>query len=189
MVFTFIKRNQLKKNIKKLLESIDRKEFKSYVLDDKEDVDFEKEIVLPLSNQEQEVECDEAADKNNVLSKKLYEQLQQQLIAFEKSDLYLEKNFTITKLATLFNCNPKTVSEFIKENKKQNFNAYINHLRISYFIHKVEEDQEFRRYKLPYIAEVLGYSSLGAFSNSFKGVAGIGPSFYLKNRGEQLKNI
>ena len=114
------------------------------------------------------------------VSDKTIERLLFELKSFEEGEIFLTPNFTISHLAIQLETNTKTLSQIIKQFKNQNFNAYINQLRILHFSTKVEEDEAFRKYKLAYIAEYLGYSSASAFSNSFKSVTGMLPSVYLK---------
>lgn len=108
------------------------------------------------------------------------ERLLHQLEEFEDELGFLQPNFTVSHLAIQLETNTKTLSQIIKNNKNLNFNAYINQLRIIHFLKKVEEDEEFRKYKLAYISEYLGYSSPSAFSKSFKAITGLLPSTYLK---------
>ncbi|WP_294313383.1 helix-turn-helix domain-containing protein [uncultured Chryseobacterium sp.] len=128
------------------------------------------------------------SSKNIVsVSEKTTELLRAGLDNFENGTAFLEKNFTSTKLASLLGVSPRTLSDFIKTEKNMNFNWYINDLRIRHFIQKLDTESGFRKFKLTYIADYLGYSSLGAFSNSFKQITGIGPSYYMKNRNKELE--
>lgn len=130
----------------------------------------------------------ETAVKSGLMvSEKTTERLRLALQDFESGTLFLEKNFTSAKLASLLDISSRTISDFIKTEKNMNFNWYINDLRVRHFIQKLDSESEFRKFKLTYIADYLGYSSLGAFSNSFKQITGIGPSYYMKNRNKELE--
>jgi YesN/AraC family two-component response regulator len=51
-------------------------------------------------------------------------------------------------LAAQLNTNTKYLSEAIKNNRSQNFNNYINNLRINYIVHKLYNDPKYREYKI-----------------------------------------
>jgi AraC-like DNA-binding protein len=99
---------------------------------------------------------------------------------FENGELYLNKEMSLSALATHLNTNTSTLSSIINQYKKQNFNDYINGLRIEYLIEKFESDTSFRSYKLSHIADLCGFSSHPHLSSSFKKKTGISPSEFLK---------
>ena len=131
---------------------------------------------------EDEVEIE---TETSVASEKTLEKILLHLRSFEQSEDYLNPNYTLSKLANYCDTNPKTLSQIIRLYKKQTFNTYINQLRVTYFMNTVENDAAFRRYKLSYMAEQLGYSSSGAFSTAFKSITGILPSVYLRELKHQ----
>ncbi|RTZ50461.1 AraC family transcriptional regulator [Chryseobacterium arthrosphaerae] len=64
--------------------------------------------------------------------------------------------------------NSRYLSEIINTYKGKNFATYLNDLRIDYAINRLVNDRKFRSYKLPFIAEELGYNNEQAFTLAFK---------------------
>jgi|GEM_PF-5223207 len=105
---------------------------------------------------------------------------------FEKDNLFLHKETSLSSVAAHVNTNTVTLSGIINQYKKQNFNDYINGLRVDYLIEKFESDHLFRNYKLSHIAELSGYSSHSQLTKSFKKKTGMTPSEFLKLLTERM---
>lgn len=103
---------------------------------------------------------------------------------FEASEKFLKKDITLTWFANYLNVNPKYLSPIIKAHKNNNFNGYINKLRIDYIIRKLYENPVYREYKVSYLAEECGYASPQVFALAFKKETEITPSYFIEN----LKN-
>jgi len=113
------------------------------------------------------------------------------LAVFEKSELYLKKDITLSWLAKHIDTNTKYLSKIIKTHKEKNFRAYINRLRIEYITNKLDEESIYREYKINYLAKVAGYGSSQVFVIAFKKHTGITPSQFLENlkRTSERSNI
>ncbi|WP_408612445.1 helix-turn-helix domain-containing protein [Chryseobacterium fluminis] len=72
------------------------------------------------------------------------------------------------------------LSEIIDTHKGKNFNSYLNDLRIDYVLERLVKDKKFRSYKLPAIAEEIGYNNVQAFAVAFKKKTGTTPAIYIK---------
>ncbi|UFH33183.1 AraC family transcriptional regulator [Chryseobacterium sp. C-71] len=107
-----------------------------------------------------------------------------ELKAFENSEAFLERDLTTTVIANLLNTNPKYLSEIIKKNREQTFSEYINNLKIDYIVYKLYNEPKYRDYKISYLAEVCGYSSVQVFAIAFKKVHGVTPSDFLRKLKE-----
>ncbi|AQX09707.1 transcriptional regulator [Elizabethkingia ursingii] len=108
--------------------------------------------------------------------------------AFEVSEKFLRKNLTLSYMSNLFNTNPKYLSQIIRENKNQNFNSYINQLRISYISDKLYNTTLYREYKISYLAEECGYASSQVFINAFRKETGMTPSYFINElKSQKLK--
>lgn len=103
---------------------------------------------------------------------------------FEESNRFLKKDINLTSLSHQINTNPKYLSEVIRIHKNQNFNTYINSLRINYIVQKLYNEPKYREYKISYLAEECGYTSPQVFVIAFKKQTGVTPSYYI----ERLKN-
>ncbi|WP_313002663.1 helix-turn-helix domain-containing protein [Chryseobacterium gleum] len=85
--------------------------------------------------------------------------------------------------------NSKYLSEVINTHKGKNFTAYLNDLRIDYAIGRLAKDKKFRSYKIPFIAEELGYNNEQAFTLAFKKKTGTLLSVYLKEIEKAVNSI
>lgn len=99
---------------------------------------------------------------------------------FEKKENFLKKGITLSTLSKSINTNTTYLSEVINTHKEKNFTNYINDLRIDYVLERLIHDKKFRSYKLPAIAEELGYNNVQAFSLAFKKKTETTPSIYIK---------
>ncbi|WP_407510556.1 helix-turn-helix domain-containing protein [Elizabethkingia anophelis] len=79
------------------------------------------------------------------------------------------------------NTNPKYLSQIINLHKEQNFNGYINKLRINYIPHKLYNNLRYREYKISYLAEECSYTSPQVFIRAFKKETGMTPSYFIAN--------
>ncbi|MGX9985612.1 helix-turn-helix domain-containing protein [Soonwooa purpurea] len=105
----------------------------------------------------------------------------QKLEKFEESGLFTNKNLSLPYLAAHRETNTKYLSRFIKNYKNTDFNAYINKLRIDYILRKLNDNKDFRHFKITTLAEEAGYSSHSKFAAIFKQIVGISPSTYVQH--------
>lgn len=103
-----------------------------------------------------------------------------ELETFENKELFLKNGITLATLAKKIKTNTSYLSETINNHKGKNFNSYLNDLRIDYVLERLVKDKKFRLYKLPAIAEEIGYNNVQAFSVAFKKKTGTTPSVYIK---------
>ena len=108
----------------------------------------------------------------------------------EKESFFLDPNCNLHQLSEQLKTNPKYLSQVINQEKKSNFNNYINELRINYLLPKLLKDIEFRNSKLSYIAFSLGYNNLNTFNAAFKKRLGILPSNFINelNNAFEIKS-
>ncbi|WMC07357.1 helix-turn-helix domain-containing protein [Elizabethkingia anophelis] len=165
--FYFYKRNKmLKKKYFLLIDKLERT----------------NEIMSNATNFDEKIEDNEVA-KINISSEK-EKAILKRLSAFEASEKFLRKNLTLSYMSNLFNTNPKYLSQIIRENRSQNFNSYINQLRINYISNKLYNTTLYREYKISYLAEECGYASPQVFINAFRKETGMTPSYFIN----ELKN-
>ena len=118
-----------------------------------------------------------SSDKERDLLKKIE--------AFETSQKFLRKNLTLSYMSDLFNTNPRYLSQIIHDHKGQNFNNYINRLRINYISDRLYNVIIYREYKVSYLAEECGYASPQVFINAFRKETGMTPSYFIKELKKQ----
>lgn len=107
---------------------------------------------------------------------------------FEASTKFTNNEMSLAVLAGQFDTNTKYLSEIINKHYQDNFNTYINKLRINFIIEKLKTDPNFMHYKISYLAEKSGFSSHSSFATVFKSITGIAPVTFidlLKEETEQ----
>ncbi|KMQ61164.1 hypothetical protein ACM40_15855 [Chryseobacterium sp. BLS98] len=106
-------------------------------------------------------------------------QILKRLDKFEDKLHFLQKGITQGKLAAQVDTNVRYLSIVIKKYKAENFNAYLNTLRIKYIIGKLKNDKEYRRYKVRCLADECGYFTVASFTKIFGEITGYTPSAYI----------
>jgi YesN/AraC family two-component response regulator len=143
------------------------------------EVEIQKEEVVPDIVLPQNIENTE--DKaTKTISEDITQSILKELDAFENKEQFLNRGITLGTLAKKVKTNSKYLSEVINTHKGKNFAAYLNDLRIDYAISRLARDRRFRSYKIPFIAEELGYNNEQAFTLAFKKRTGTPLSIYLK---------
>lgn len=107
-------------------------------------------------------------------------QLLKQLESFEKNRKYLEKDWTLVKLAASFNSNTKYLSKTIFHYRGKKFAEYINDLKVDYVIELLKSDKRIRNYTNKALAEEIGFSSTQRFTNAFVSRTGISPTYFIE---------
>lgn len=120
-----------------------------------------------------------ASDQIQTIDGELKEIIMGKLNKLEKSNFFLDQGCNLHQLAERLKTNHKYLSQVINQEKKSNFNNYINELRINYLLAKLVKDEEFRNSKLSYIAVSVGYNNLNTFNAAFKKRQGILPSYFI----------
>ncbi|WP_435522232.1 helix-turn-helix domain-containing protein [Chryseobacterium indoltheticum] len=116
----------------------------------------------------------------NLMTSFTEEKLLKNLKDFESTDLYLRNDMSLPSLASYCKTNTKYLSRIINSHKGMDFNNYINTLRINFIIEKLNNDPEYRKYKIAALADESGFSSQNKFSTVFKKVTSISPSVFIK---------
>lgn len=109
---------------------------------------------------------------------------------FEASEKYLNKDMSLAVLSGQFETNTKYLSEIINKHYNDNFNTFINKLRINYIIEKLKNDTNYMNYKISFLAEESGFSSHSSFATVFKSIIGMSPATFinlLKTEREEIK--
>ena len=103
----------------------------------------------------------------------------------EKDKIFLDKEISLSKIATMLNSNTRYVSDTIKNSFEKNFSFFINEYRIKYACTMLHAG-DFNKFTLDTISKEAGFNSVSTFISYFKKVNGVTPSFYIK---ELKKNI
>lgn len=135
------------------------------------------------SNPENQQIFTEAVAEQNLITSNISDEKENVLVSklksFEKKEQYLSPEINLASLSASFNTNVNYLSKVIKKHKDNNFNGYINKLRINYIINKLKNNPEYHTYKISYLAEECGYNSYSYFVNIFKQQTGLTPSKFI----------
>lgn len=124
-------------------------------------------------------------DDANLMTSFTEEKLLKNLEDFESTDLYLKNDMSLPSLASYCKTNTKYLSRIINIHKGMDFNNYINTLRINFIIEKLNNNPEYRKYKIAALADETGFSSQNKFATVFKKVTSISPSVFIKYLQDQ----
>ena len=142
-----------------------------------------KKIIKLIREKEQKVPFTAAApalvQRADLISEEKERAILEKLALFEQGKGFLDKNISLSVLAGYTATNTKYLSHVINSHKKQDFNAYVNQLRVYYIIKRIESDPQYLQYKISYLAEESGFSSHSKFTTVFKNVTGMAPSVFL----------
>lgn len=178
--FVHRKNKTLRRNYEQIIEKL-----KQNALDPAAEVSAENEETDDYKEIEPEANKESGLPSNRiVISIETETRILKRLLAFEKSEKFLRKDFSLGLLAAQLNTNSKYLSEVIKNNRAQNFNNYINTLRINYIVRKLYNEPKYREYKISYLAEECGYASSQVFVIAFKKINGVTPSYFIDSLKE-----
>lgn len=131
------------------------------------------------------IKAEENPLENNNITKVIKETeagtLIQELENFEKSELYLQKDFSLNWLANHLGTSPTHLSETVKTHRNKTFTEYINSLKINYVIHKLVTNPDYRKVEIDDLAEKHNFNSRKVFVAAFKNETGITPSYFINN--------
>src|SRR5699024_5588286 len=153
-IFYFFRLKWLKKHYSKIAEFIEK-------------INLEKANV-----KEKAAKTTVKKPTKSLVSKEAEEQILSGLEKFEKEEMYLQKNISLAYLANELKMNTKYLSEVLNSRLNENFNGYINRLRIEYIVNKLKNDPQHLKYKISYLAEISGYNSHNSIYTAFKSVNG-----------------
>lgn len=112
----------------------------------------------------------------------------EKLKRFEKTTKFTSSDMSLSVLAGQFETNTKYLSEIINKHYNDNFNTFINKLRISYIIEKLRTDPEYVNYKISFLASESGFSSHSNFATVFKSIVGMTPATFINLLKEEKEH-
>ena len=114
-------------------------------------------------------------------------QLQNKLLElFEKERAYRKPELKITEVSQLLGTNRSYVSALINNEFSCSFNEFVNKYRIAEAKRMMKEDS-IENYSLNYIAESVGFGSVGTFIRVFKDMEGLTPGKYREAKKLSIK--
>lgn len=100
-------------------------------------------------------------------------------VLMEKERPYLDPAINLSSLASRLGINSSVLSRVINEGLAQNFNDYINGLRVAAVLRQIEKEAH-KKYSIMGIAWDCGFNSKTTFNRSFKKITGKTPTEYIK---------
>ncbi|PZR21670.1 MAG: hypothetical protein DI535_27855 [Citrobacter freundii] len=167
-LFFLKKNNANKNNYNLLIDKIKKNHIENQIPEQNDD------------NPGKGTEADQESKTKISISTDTERKILKKLEVFEESNRFLKKDISLTSLAHQQGTNPKYLSEIIRIHKSQNFNGYINKLRIDYIVKKLYESPKYREYKISYLASECGYASPQVFVIAFKKETGVTPSYFIE---------
>ncbi|WP_296150422.1 helix-turn-helix domain-containing protein [uncultured Flavobacterium sp.] len=137
--------------------------------------EFEEEIREIESEQNAEIKKSVLSTMSDEADKRIAKRLD----SFERRQLFLSPNISLSSMSKDFSTNAAYLSAAIKKHRNNNFNGYINDLRIDYIILKLKNNPEYFNYKIAYLAEESGFASYAVFHRAFMQRAGFSPSKFI----------
>lgn len=110
------------------------------------------------------------------------------LEAFEKNADFLNSKINLQLLADRLDTNTSYLSKVINQYKGNSFSSYINQLRVEYAIEKLKSNALWRKYTIKAIAKEVGFKNAESFSRAFYKLAGIKPSYFIKELEKSEKD-
>ncbi len=100
-----------------------------------------------------------------------------------ETEIFKKSGLTMSEFASAIEVPNHKLSELFNNHYNQNFNTYINTLRIEYVIRRLDQG-DWKRYTLEAIASDAGFSSRNTFFTAFKKLKNTSPSVYLSRLKE-----
>ncbi|WP_142724487.1 tetratricopeptide repeat protein [Chryseobacterium sp. ON_d1] len=141
-----------------------------------------------IFNENQELSKSKKENKNT-LAADIIADILRKLEAFENKKEFRKKGLTLSDLSKRFNTNTAYLSQVINEYKGNNFNTYLNTLRIEYITHELYQNPKFLEYTIEGLANDCGMSSRQTFTALFSELNGIKPTSFIKKRKEEINKI
>lgn len=104
---------------------------------------------------------------------------------FERDKRYLDKDWSLVRLAAAFNSNTTYLSQIIYHHRGKKFVEYINALKVEYILHLLKTDKRYRNYTNKTLAEEAGFTSTQRFATAFLAHAGMPTSFFIEELKKQ----
>ncbi len=148
-----------------------------------------KYLEISKSNFTQTKPTTKTHQKRIVIPEETEQAILTKLKRFENSQKFLNKDMSLAVLAGQFETNTKYLSEIINKHYHDNFNTFINKLRIDYIIHTLKSEPNYINYKISFLAEESGYSSHSSFATVFKSIVGMSPVTFINLIREEREEL
>lgn len=128
---------------------------------------------------------DRIIDGEQIIKPEIVTAVSKKLSKFEESNLYLDKDFNLSKMASFVDCNTRYTSRIIVETRNKKYIEYVDDLRIEYIIDKLKNDSKFRNYTIKALTEEAGFKSPQKFKEAFTKYTNLSPLYFIKELKKQ----
>jgi AraC-like DNA-binding protein len=118
------------------------------------------------------------------INPEIVEMVLKNLEKFEKSKKYLEKEMTLSRIATYLKTNTKYASKIILKHRGKKTIDYINDLKIDQIIELLKTENKYRNYTNKALADEVGFGSTQNFTRAFKNKTDISPTYFIQKLNE-----
>lgn len=119
------------------------------------------------------------ANSTLIIEQDIINKILQRLDDFEKSDKFINPDFSLNDFAKYVQSNKTYVSHVLNNYKKISFCNYIHALRIEYAIKVMQDDKKLSTYSIKALAKDMGFKNQRQFSNLFYKRTGMNPKNYI----------
>jgi len=123
-------------------------------------------------------------DEDFEINPEIIEMVLKNLEKFERAKKYLEKDMTLSKIATYLKTNTKYASKIILKYRDKKTIDYINDLKIDHVIELLKNENKYRNYTNKALAEEVGFGSTQNFTRAFKSRTDISPTYFIQMLNE-----
>lgn len=145
-----------------------------------------KNLVSRKIKKSQPVEVKEKIiDGEQIIKPEIISVVSKKLEKFEESNLYLDKDFNLSKMAAFVDCNTRYTSRIISETRNKKYIEYVDDLRIEFIIEKLKNDSKYRNYTIKALTEEAGFKSPQKFKEAFTKATDLTPLYFIKELKKQ----
>ncbi|WP_336731708.1 helix-turn-helix domain-containing protein [Chryseobacterium sp. VD8] len=138
----------------------------------KEENDFEDSLLSDEENLEGGFD-----EKKIIFYNELYQQIENY---FKINTPWKDSNFNIQVLAHNIQSNTTYISRAINLNAGMNFKNFVNVYRVEFIKTEIQNNKNYRRYKLLYLYSKAGFKHQSTFNKAFKRITNMTPSDYIE---------
>ena len=127
-------------------------------------------------------------DGDLIIKPEIVASVSEKLEKFEESDLFLEKDFTLNKMAAFVDCNTRYTSRIIFETRKKKYIEYVDDLRIDFIVNRLKTDSKFRNYTIKALTDEAGFKSPQKFKEAFVKSTELTPLYFIRELKKETEN-
>ena len=145
-----------------------------------------KKLIAQKEKRNKSIEVkDKIIDGEQVIKHEIVSAVSKKLEKFEESNLYLDKDFNLSKMAAIVDCNTRYTSRIISETRNKKYIEYVDDLRIEFIIDKLKNDSKYRNYTIKALTEEAGFKSPQKFKEAFTKATDLTPLYFIKEIKKQ----